>query len=56
LGSGTLFDFPILEPLGIYEMGYKNNGMMLLPPMALIMLALVIWAQRSRTKSLIEKE
>jgi Na+-transporting NADH:ubiquinone oxidoreductase subunit D len=37
-------------------MGYKNNGMMLLPPMALIMLALVIWAQRSRTKSLIEKE
>lgn len=56
LGSGTLFDVPILEPLGVYEFGYKNNGMMLLPPMALIMLALVIWAQRSRTKSLIEKE
>lgn len=56
LGSGTLFDVPILEPLGVYEMGYKNNGMMLLPPMALIMLALVIWAQRARTKSLIEKE
>jgi Na+-transporting NADH:ubiquinone oxidoreductase subunit D len=56
LGSGTLFDFPILEPLGIYELGYKNNGMMLLPPMALIMLALVIWAQRARTKTLIEKE
>jgi len=56
LGSGTLFDVPILEPLGIYELGYKNNGMMLLPPMALIMLALVIWAQRARTKSLIEKE
>ncbi|MBM3433668.1 MAG: NADH:ubiquinone reductase (Na(+)-transporting) subunit D [Bacteroidetes bacterium] len=56
LGSGTLFDVPILEPLGVYELGYKNNGMMLLPPMALIMLALVIWAQRSRTKSLIEKE
>ncbi|MGA0818271.1 MAG: NADH:ubiquinone reductase (Na(+)-transporting) subunit D [Schleiferiaceae bacterium] len=56
LGSGTLFDYPVLEALGVYELGYKNNGMMLLPPMALIVVALIIWVQRSKTPSLIEKE
>jgi Na+-transporting NADH:ubiquinone oxidoreductase subunit D len=56
LGSGTLFEYPVLETLGVYELGYKNNGMMLLPPMALIVVALIIWVQRSRTTSLIEKE
>jgi Na+-transporting NADH:ubiquinone oxidoreductase subunit D len=56
LGSGTLFEYPVLEALGVYELGYKNNGMMLLPPMALIVVALIIWVQRSRTTSLIEKE
>jgi Na+-transporting NADH:ubiquinone oxidoreductase subunit D len=56
LGSGTLFEYPVLEALGIYELGYKNNGMMLLPPMALIVVALIIWVQRSKTPSLIEKE
>jgi len=56
LGSGTLFEYPVFEALGVYELGYKNNGMMLLPPMALIVVALIIWVQRSRTTSLIEKE
>ena len=56
LGSGTLFEYPVLEALGIYELGYKNNGMMLLPPMALIVVALIIWVQRAKTQSLIEKE
>ena len=56
LGSGTLFEYPVLEALGVYELGYKNNGMMLLPPMALIVVALIIWVQRSKTPSLIEKE
>ena len=56
LGSGTLFEYPVLETLGVYELGYKNNGMMLLPPMALIVVALIIWVQRSKTPSLIEKE
>jgi len=56
LGSGTLFEYPVLEALGIYELGYKNNGMMLLPPMALIVVALIIWVQRAKTPSLIEKE
>ena len=56
LGSGTLFEYHVLEALGVYELGYKNNGMMLLPPMALIVVALIIWVQRSKTPSLIEKE
>ena len=38
LGSGTLYGYPVLEKLGVYELGYENNGMMILPPMALICL------------------
>jgi Na+-transporting NADH:ubiquinone oxidoreductase subunit D len=45
----------LMEKLGIYQVGYKN-GMMILPPMALIVVGLIIWAQRSRDKSLIEKK
>jgi Na+-transporting NADH:ubiquinone oxidoreductase subunit D len=55
LGSGTLFGFPVMEKLGVYSTGYQNNGMMILPPMALIGVGLIIWFQRSRNKSLIEK-
>jgi Na+-transporting NADH:ubiquinone oxidoreductase subunit D len=56
LGSGTLFGYPVIEKLGLYSTGYKNNGMMILPPMALITVGLIIWFQRSRNKSLIEKK
>ncbi len=55
LGSGTLFGYPVLEKLGIYKTGYENNGMAILPPMALIIVGLIIWVQRSRDKSLIGK-
>jgi Na+-transporting NADH:ubiquinone oxidoreductase subunit D len=41
--------------MGVYSTGYENNGMMILPPMALIVVGLIIWFQRSRNKSLIEK-
>jgi Na+-transporting NADH:ubiquinone oxidoreductase subunit D len=54
LGSGTLFGYPVIEKLGIYSTGYQNNGMMILPPMALIAVGIIIWVQRSRDKSLIE--
>ncbi len=54
LGSGTIYDYPILEKLGIYSTGYENNGMMILPPMALIVVGLIIWVQRSRNRDLIE--
>jgi Na+-transporting NADH:ubiquinone oxidoreductase subunit D len=56
LGNGTLYDYPVVEWMGLYDLGYKNNGMMLLPPMALIVVALIIWVQRAKTPSLIEKD
>ncbi len=56
LGSGTIYGYPVIEKLGIYSTGYENNGMMILPPMALIALGIIIWVQRSRNKSLIEKK
>jgi Na+-transporting NADH:ubiquinone oxidoreductase subunit D len=55
LGSGTIMDYPVMEKLGVYSIGYENNGMMILPPMALIVVGFIIWFQRSRDKSLIEK-
>lgn len=54
LGSGTLFGFRII-PESFYEMGYANNGLMILPPMALILLGCIIWVQRSIQKDLQEK-
>ncbi len=54
LGSGKLFGFQVI-PDFIYEMGYVNNGLMLLSPMALITVGIFIWIQRSRNRKLIEK-
>lgn len=54
LGSGTLLGYPVMQKLGLYSAGYENNGMMILPPMALILVGLIIWFQRSRDKTLIE--
>ena len=54
LGSGTLFGFQII-PQAVYDFGYANNGLMILPPMALILLGCVIWVQRSIQKDLQEK-
>ncbi|GAA4281364.1 NADH:ubiquinone reductase (Na(+)-transporting) subunit D [Gaetbulibacter aestuarii] len=58
LGSGTLLGIPVLgDPIsktGLYAFGYENNGFMLLSPMALIVLGIIIWVQRSRNKDLIE--
>ncbi|HUX57448.1 MAG TPA: NADH:ubiquinone reductase (Na(+)-transporting) subunit D [Bacteroidales bacterium] len=56
LGSGTIFGYPVLEKFGLYSIGYENNGMMILPPMALIVVGLIIWFQRSKNKSLIENK
>ena len=53
LGSGNLWGIPVI-PDFIYEMGYENNGLMLLSPMALITVGIIIWIQRSRNRSLIE--
>jgi len=54
LGSGNLYGYQII-PESFYEMGYVNNGFMLLSPMALITVGVIIWFQRSRNRKLIEK-
>ena len=53
-GSGNLFGIQVI-PDFIYEMGYVNNGLMLLSPMALIVVGIIIWIQRSRNRKLIEE-
>jgi Na+-transporting NADH:ubiquinone oxidoreductase subunit D len=58
LGSGTLLGFKVLgdpiEKTGLYSIGYENNGFMLLAPMALIVVGIIIWVQRSKNPALIE--
>ncbi len=53
-GSGNLYGYQIV-PESFYEMGYVNNGFMLLSPMALITVGVIIWLQRARNRKLIEK-
>ncbi len=53
LGSGTLLGYHVV-PQWLYELGYENNGLMILPPMALITVACIIWAHRSKNKDLQE--
>lgn len=55
LGSGTILDFQVI-PRAFYDGGYENNGLMILPPMALIVVGVIIWVQRSRNKDLIENK
>ena len=54
LGSGTLLGYQVV-PQSFYDAGYVNNGLMILPPMALIVVACIIWAHRSWNKDLQEK-
>jgi Na+-transporting NADH:ubiquinone oxidoreductase subunit D len=69
LGSGTLWGIPVLgqkagalasngeiltSPTGLYALGYVDNGLMILPPMALIVVGIIIWVQRSRNTKLVE--
>lgn len=54
LGSGTLFGYQVV-PEVFYNMGYENNGLMILPPMALFLVGVIIWIQRSKYKDLQEE-
>jgi len=54
-GSGTLWGYPIMEKMGIYSIGYENNGMFILPPMAMIIVGTIIWVQRTKSRELIDK-
>ena len=55
LGSGCLFGHQII-PDSWYAAGYMNNGLIIMPPMALILVGLIIWIQRSYQKELIEEK
>lgn len=59
LGSGTLFGIPVLgDPIaetGLYATGYENNGFMIIPPAALIVVGIIIWVQRTRNPALVEE-
>jgi len=54
LGSGTLFGFQVV-PQALYDIGYMDNGLMILPPMALITVACIMWVHRLKDKTLQEK-
>lgn len=54
LGSGTLLGYKVI-PDAFYAAGYVNNGLMLMPPMALIIVACLIWLQRAKHKDMQEK-
>ena len=54
LGSGTIWGFHVM-PKAFYELGYVNNGLMILPPMALIVVGIIIWVQRSKNPDLQEE-
>ena len=53
-GSGTLFNHPFF-PQSFYDAGYENNGLMMLAPMALLLVACLIWIQRAKFTDLQEK-
>ncbi len=55
LGAGELWGYPVLEKIGIYNIGYEDNGLMILSPMALIVVGIIIWVQRSKNRELIEE-
>lgn len=54
LGSGSLMGYKVI-PQCVYDAGYMDNGLMILPPMALIVVACVIWVQRAHDKELQKK-
>ena len=53
-GSGTLWGYQVF-PSSLYAPGYMNNSLMLLPPMALLLVGVIIWIHRSKNRDLIEK-
>ncbi|MEI8115003.1 MAG: NADH:ubiquinone reductase (Na(+)-transporting) subunit D [Bacteroidia bacterium] len=54
-GSGAILGYQVV-PQSFYDAGYINNGMMIMPTMALVLVGVIIWIQRSFNKELIEKD
>lgn len=53
-GAGTLMGYQVI-PQALYDAGYVNNGLMVMPPMALILVAIIIWVHRTKVKDLQEE-
>lgn len=53
-GSGTIWGYKVI-PQSFYDAGYTDNGLMILPPMALITVGIIIWVQRYKNRDLIEE-
>ncbi|MFO8086457.1 MAG: NADH:ubiquinone reductase (Na(+)-transporting) subunit D [Bacteroidales bacterium] len=53
-GSGEVFGYPVFETIGLYNIGYVDNGLMILPPAALFVVGIIIWIHRSRNSELID--
>ena len=51
-GSGSLLGYKVV-PQWLYDAGYSNNGLMMLPPAALFIIGIFIWLQRSRNRKLV---
>lgn len=47
-GRGSLWGYPVIEKTGLYNIGYENNGFVIMAPMALILVGIIIWIQRSK--------
>ena len=54
LGSGTLLGYQVV-PQALYDAGYENNGLMMLAPMAILLVACIIWIHRSKNRELQEE-
>ncbi len=54
-GSGTIWGYQVV-PQGLFNIGYENNGLFILPPMALIIVGIIIWIQRYKNRELIEEK
>ncbi len=52
-GSGTLMSYQVI-PQSFYDFGYENNGLFILPPMAMFAVGIIIWVHRSRDKELVD--
>jgi Na+-transporting NADH:ubiquinone oxidoreductase subunit D len=54
-GSGAILGYKVV-PQSFYQAGYINNGIMIMPTAALILIGVIIWIQRSLKKELVEKD
>ncbi len=54
LGSGEIYGYPLMEKLGMYQIGYVDNGLMILPPAALFIVGIIIWVHRGKNEELVD--